>query len=93
MIALAAIIPVLYLLFRDTKAKVFLKTTEFQDLPLEHKEARFGLIAVTSSMPNSVSTIALLLMSPFILMSPWLPWAERDGKQAKASLHGPAVNL
>ena len=37
-IALAAIIPILYLLFRDTKVKAFLKPTEFQDLPLEHKE-------------------------------------------------------
>ena len=37
-IALAAIIPILYLLLRDTKVKVFLKPTEFQELPLEHKE-------------------------------------------------------
>ena len=37
-IALAAIIPILYLLLRDTKVKAFLKPTEFQDLPLEHKE-------------------------------------------------------
>ena len=37
-VALAAIIPILYLLFRDTKVKAFLKPTEFQELPLEHKE-------------------------------------------------------
>ena len=39
-IALAAIIPIVYLLFRDTKLKVFLKPTEFQELPLEHREVR-----------------------------------------------------
>ena len=45
-IALAAIIPILYLLLRDTKAKVFLKPTEFQNLPLDHIEVSVQQSAV-----------------------------------------------
>jgi hypothetical protein len=41
-IAVTAIIPMLYLLMRDTKAKVFLKPTDFQDLPLDHIEVSIG---------------------------------------------------
>ena len=67
MVALLAIIPILYLLFRDTKAKVFLKPTEFQDLPLEYKEASFGLITVHPLILTSTSTISLLLMSLLVL--------------------------
>ncbi len=51
-VALAAIIPILYLLLRDTKVKAFLKPTEFQELPLEHKEVRiiFKIISITDSL-------------------------------------------
>ena len=65
-IALVAIIPILYLLFRDTKAKVFLKPTEFQDLPLEYKEASFGFFPVTLLILNSTSTISLFVMETFL---------------------------
>ena len=92
-IALAAIIPILYLLFRDTKAKVFLKPTEFQDLPLEYKEASFGFFPVTLLILNSTSTISLFVMRLSSLMSSWLPPGRKNGVLVKGSLHGPAVTL
>ena len=93
LVAFAAIIPILYLLFRNNKAKVFLEPTEFQDLPLQHKEASFGLIAVTSIMSNSASTMTLLLMSPFFLMSSRLPRGRKGRDAVKVSLHGPTATF
>ena len=88
-IALAAVIPILYLLLRDSKAKVFLKPTEFQDLPLEYNEASFDLTHVTFL---TLKTISLLLMIVIFVMSIWLPLGREDGKLVKVSLHGPTAN-
>ena len=93
LVAFAAIIPILYRLFRNTKAMVFLKPTEFQDLHLEHKEASFGLISVATSVLKSTGTIFLLLMSLFFLMSSWLPSGRKDGKLVVPNLNGPTVSL
>lgn len=65
-IALAAIIPILYLLLRDTKVKPFLKPTEFQDLPLQSKQVSELLIPC----------VACCVQASILSCSEWSHWLK-----------------